>query len=133
MQNTELFHDLVSDILDGDDILLSINSGSVICEARVEKGIPFRIKDKWATIGEDSRPWHIHLNIEKVKVARFIQEPRGDDKNSYSIRFFDTEGNLSMRVNFTKMYDSNGDIIKEKVEKYNNIFYKYGSNELISL
>jgi putative heme iron utilization protein len=132
MQNTKLFHDLVSDILDGDDILLSINSGSGICEVRVEKGIPFRIKDKWATIGEDGGPWHIHINIEKVKDTKFVQEPRGDGKNSYSIRFFDTEGNLSMRVNFTKMYDSNGDIIKEKVENYNNIFCKFGSNKMIS-
>ncbi len=133
MHNSELFNDLISDILDCDDILLSINSGSGICEARIEKGMPFRVRDKWATIGDENRPWHIHLNTEKVKEAKFIQEPRADGKNSYSVRLFDMEGNLSMRANFTKMYDNSGHIIKEKVDKYNEIFRKYGSRESISL
>lgn len=133
MHNNELFSNLIKDILDCDDILLSINSGSGICEARIEKGMPFKIRDKWATIGDENRPWHIHLNIEKVKEARFIQEPRADGKNSYSVRLFDTEGNLSMRANFTKIYDNGGNIIKEKFEKYNEIFRKYGSKESIPL
>ncbi len=132
MHNNELFNDLISDIIDCDDILLSINSGSGICEARIEKGMPFKIRDKWATIGDENRPWHIHLNIEKIKEAKFIQEPRADGKNSYSVRLFDKEGNLSMRANFTKMYGNSGNIIKEKVEKYDEIFRKYGSKESIS-
>lgn len=133
MHNKELLSDLISDILDCDDILLSINSGSGICEARIEKGMPFRVKDKWATIGDENRPWHIHLNVEKVKEAKFVQEARADGKNSYSVRLFDIEGNLSMRANFTKIYDNSGNIIKEKVEKYNDIFRKYGSKESITL
>ncbi|MEJ7640817.1 MAG: hypothetical protein WKF36_01340 [Candidatus Nitrosocosmicus sp.] len=133
MRNNEPFNDLISDILDCDDTLLSINSGSGICEARIEKGMPFKIRDKWATIGDENGPWHIHLNIEKVKEAKFIQEPRADGKNSYSVRLFDIEGNLAMRANFTKIYDNSGNIIKEKVEKYNEIFRKYGSKESISL
>ena len=133
MHNNELFSDLISDILDCDDILLSINSGSGICEARIEKGVPFKIRDKLATIGDENRPWHIHLNIEKVKEAKFIKEPRADGKNSYSVRLFDIEGNLSMRANFTKIYDNSGNTIKEKVEKYNDIFRKYGSKESITL
>ncbi len=133
MHNNELFNDLISDILDCDDILLSINSGSGICEGRIEKGMPFKIMDKWATIGDENGPWHIHVDIEKVKEAKFIQEPRADGKNSYSVRLFDKEGNISMRANFTKIYDNSGNIIKEKVEKYNEIFRKYGSKESISL
>ena len=133
MHNKELLSDLISDILDCDDILLSINSGSGICEVRIEKGMPFRVKDKWATIGDENRPWHIHLNVEKVKEAKFVQEARADGKNSYSVRLFDIEGNLSMRANFTKIYDNSGNIIKEKVEKYNDIFRKYGSKESITL
>src|SRR5678809_1036780 len=133
MGNNGLFHSLISDILKTDDVLLSINSGGGICEARVEKGTPFKIKDRWATIGEDKGPWHIHLNVEKVKEAKFIQEPRADGKNSYSIRFFDSEGNLSMRANFTKMYDNSGNAIKEKAEKYDEIFRKYGGKESLIL
>jgi hypothetical protein len=100
------------------DILLSVNSGSGISEARVEKGLPFRISEKWATIGDENRPWHIHLNMDEVVQARFVKEPRSDEGQSYSIRFFDSKGNLSMRANFTKMYDGNGNLIKEKVANF---------------
>lgn len=129
----DLAYKLISDILSQQDILLSVNSGSGISEARVEKGLPFRIKEKWATIGDEDRSWHIHLNMDEVVQARFVKEPRSDARQSYSIRFFDSKGNLSMRANFTKMYDSNGNLIKEKVAKFDEIYAKYGSKELLSL
>jgi putative heme iron utilization protein len=129
----DLAYKLISDILSQQDILLSVNSGSGISEARVEKGLPFRIREKWATIGDEDRPWHIHLNMDEVLQARFVKEPRSDARQSYSIRFFDSKGNLSMRANFTKMYDSNGNLIKEKVAKFDEIYTKYGSKELLSL
>ena len=127
-------YQLISDILSQQDIILSVNSGSgSIAEARVEKGLPFRIKEKWATIGDDNKPWHIHLNMDEVVEARFIKEPRSDGRQSYSIRFFDSKGNLSMRANFTKMYDSNGDLVNEKVAKFDEMYSKHGSKELLSL
>jgi putative heme iron utilization protein len=109
-----LVYQLITDILSQKDILLSVNSGSGICEAKVEEGLPFRIKEKWATIGDEDRPWHIHLNMDEVIEAKFVKEPRSDGKQSYSIRFFNSKGNLAMRANFTKMYDSSGNLLKEK-------------------
>lgn len=129
----DIAYQLISDILSQQDILLSVNSGSGISEARVEKGLPFRIREKWATIGDEDRPWHIHLNMDEVVQARFVKESRSDGRQSYSIRFFDPKGNLSMRANFTKMYDSNGNLIKEKVAKFDKMYTKYGSKELLSL
>lgn len=129
----DIAYQLISDILSQQDILLSVNSGSGISEARVEKGLPFRIREKWATIGDEDRPWHIHLNMDEVVQARFVKESRSDGRQSYSIRFFDPKGNLSMRANFTKMYDSNGNLIKEKVAKFDKLYTKYGSKELLSL
>jgi putative heme iron utilization protein len=129
----DLAYQLISDILSQQDILLSVNSGSSISEARVEKGLPFRIRGKWATIGDENRPWHIHLNMDEVVQTRFVKEPRSDRRQSYSIRFFDSKGNLSMRANFTKMYDSNGDLVKEKVAKFDELYTKYGGIELLSL
>jgi putative heme iron utilization protein len=129
----DLAYQLISDILSQQDILLSINSGSSISEARVEKGLPFRITGKWATRGDEDRPWHIHLNMDEVVQARFVKEPRSDGRQSYSIRFFDSKGNLSMRANFTKMYDSNRNLVKEKVAKFDEMYTKYGGKELISL
>jgi hypothetical protein len=49
--------------------------------------LPFKIKDKWATIGGEDRPWHIHLNMEEVVEARFVKESKSPDgRQSYSIR-----------------------------------------------
>ena len=125
---------LISDILSQQDILVSVNSGGgSIAEARVEKGLPFRIREKWATIGDEDRQWHIHLNLEEVIEARFVKEPRSDGKQSYSIRFFDRKGNLSMRANFTKMYDNSGNLLKEKVDVFEKMYTKYGSKGLLSL
>jgi putative heme iron utilization protein len=129
----DLAYQLISDILSQQDMLLSVNSGSSIAEARVEKTLPFRIREKWVTIGDENRPWHIHLNMKEVVQVRFVKEPRSDGRQSYSIRFFDSNGNLSMRVNFTKMYDSDGNLVKEKAAKFDEIYTKYGSKESLSL
>lgn len=88
----DLAYQLISDILSQRDVLLSINSGSgSIAEARVEKGLSFRIREKWATIGDENRPWHIHLNMDEIVEARFVKEPKSDGRQSYSIRFFDSK------------------------------------------
>jgi putative heme iron utilization protein len=129
----DIAYQLISDILSQQGILLSVNSGSGISEARVEHGLPFRIREKWATIGDEDRPWHIHLNMDEVVQARFVKEPTSDGRQSYSIRFFDLKGTLSMRANFTKMYDINGNLVKEKVAKFDEMYTKYGSKELLSL
>jgi hypothetical protein len=130
----EVAHQLISDILSQQDILLSVNSGSGIAEVKIEKGLPFRIKDKWATIGDENRSWHIDLNMDEVVEARFIKEPRSSDgRQSYSIRFLDSGDHLSMRANFIKLYDSAGNLITEKVAKFNEIYVKHGSKEILSL
>ena len=124
---------LISDILSQDDVILSINSGSGICEAKIEKNLPLRIREQWATIGCDDRSWHIHLNLEEVTEARFVTETRTNGLISYSIRFIDSKGNLAMRANFVKMYDKQGKIIQDRVAKYDEIFKKYGEEEIICL
>ena len=125
---------LILDILSQHDVLLSVNSGSGIAELKIETGLPFRIRDKWATIGDDDRPWHLHLNMDEVVEARFVKEPRSSDaRQSYSIRFFDSIGRLSMRANFIKLYDNNGKLIMEKVAKFDEIYVKHGRKEILPL
>jgi len=125
--------ELISDILSQRDVLLSVNSGSGIAELKIETGLPFRIRDKWATICDDDRPWHIHLNMDEVVEARFVKEPRSDARQSYSIRFFDSIGRLSMRANFIKLYDNNGKLIMEKAAKFDKIYVKHGRKDILSL
>jgi hypothetical protein len=131
--NTSPAIELFSEILAQENILLSVNSGSGICEARLEKGLPFRIREKWATIGDESRPWHIHLNMEEVKEARFVIEARSDGRKSYSIRFIDSKGNLAMRANFIGLYDSDGNLKKDKIDKYDDIHRKFGGKDSLLL
>lgn len=131
--NNGLAIELFTEILAQENILLSVNSGSGICEARIEKGLPFRIREKWATIGDESKPWHIHLNMEEVKEARFVNEARNDGKQSYSIRFFDSKGNLAMRANFIGLYDSSGNLMKDRIDNYNEIHRKFGGKDSLPL
>src|SRR5215831_6799528 len=125
--------ELISDILFQQDVSLSVNSGSGIAELKIETELPFRIKDKWATIGDDNKPWHLHLNMDEVVHARFVKETRSDGRQSYSIRFFDSIGHLAMRANFIKLYDNNGNLIMEKAAKFDEIYAKYGEKEILSV
>jgi hypothetical protein len=129
----EIAEQLISDILSQDDIVISINSGNGICEVRLEKNIPFRIRNQWATIGHEDRSWHIHLNLEQIVQAKFVKEPRGDGKLSFSVRLIDIDGKLSLRANFVKMYDDEGNLIEKKITAYEDLFKKYGSKEVVSL
>jgi putative heme iron utilization protein len=131
--NYTLARDLFSEILAQENVLLSVNSGSGICEVRIENGLPFRIREKWATIGDESRPWHIHLNMEEVKEARFVKETRSDGRHSYSIRFIDSKGTLAMRANFVGLYDSDGNLKKELVDKYDEIHRRFGGKDYFLL
>ena len=128
----DLIKELVTDILDIDNIMFSVNSGSGICEVKSERGLPVRVKDKWLTIGNDDKPWHIHLNLENATKAKFVIEERQSGMNGYSIRFFDSQGNIIMRANFVRMYDGNGNLISKKYERYDELFTKYGNKETIS-
>ncbi|HEY7110493.1 MAG TPA: ChuX/HutX family heme-like substrate-binding protein [Nitrososphaeraceae archaeon] len=124
---------LITDILSQTDIMLSVNSGSGICEVRIEDELPFRIRNQWATLGYEDRSWHIHLNMDKIITAKFVREVRTNGLGSYSIRFFDSDGKLAMRANFTKMYDEQGNLIQNKVAKFEEIFKKYGNKDELLL
>ena len=124
--------ELVSDILKIENIMFSISSGSGICEVKCEKDLPVRVSDKWLTIGNEVKPWHIHLNLENVTMAKFVIEERQSGMNGYSIRFYDSQGNIIMRANFVNMYDDDHILIPKKYDKYNELFIKYGNTEIVS-
>jgi hypothetical protein len=127
-----LIKELVSDILSLDDIMFSVNSGSGICEVRNERGLPVRINDKWMTIGQEDKSWHIHLNLQNVTTAKFVKETRQSGISGYSIRFLDSNGNIALRANFVKMYDDNGNLLSAKTRSYDELFIKYGKREILS-
>jgi hypothetical protein len=68
------FEDIIKDILGFDNIMFSVRSSGAVCEVHAEKNMPFRISEQYVTIGEESSPWHIHVNINETIEARFVRE-----------------------------------------------------------
>jgi len=113
--------------------MLSVKSSGAVCEVNTEMNLPFHISDQYATIGDETRPWHIHVNLRETKEARFVIENKTNGRNSYSIRFFDLTGNLVLRANFVRMYDSSNILIQERLLAYERIFAKYGKQQNLVL
>lgn len=84
------------------------------------------------TIGNEDKSWHIHLNVDNVKTAKFVTENRESGMNGYSVRFFDSKGNIAMRANFVKMYYDNGNLHSTKFSRFDELFTKYGKKQVIS-
>ena len=116
------FEDIINDILSQENVMLSVKSSGAICEVNTEMNLPLRVSDQYATIGDETRPWHIHVSLFETKEARFLIENKTNGKNSYSIRFFDSKGNLVLRANFVKIYDSSNTLIQERLFAYEKIF-----------
>lgn len=130
----KIFSDLIQDILNQEDIIFSVKNTASICEARLQKDMKFKVRDQWLTIGDEKTPWHIHLNVSQVSEARFVKEfNESHNRQSYSIRFYDDNGNIAMRANFSKLYDMQGNLVQEKVIKFESIFEKYGKQQTLSL
>jgi putative heme iron utilization protein len=127
------FEYIISDILSQDNVMLSVKSSGVVCEVNTEMNLPLRVSDQYATIGDETRPWHIHVNLRETKEARFVIENKTNGRNSYSIRFFDSNRNLVLRVNFVRMYDRSNTLIQERLLAYEKIFAKYGKKEKLVL
>jgi hypothetical protein len=71
--------------------------------------------------------------MEELKEAKFVKEARSDGRKSYSIRFIDSKGNLAMRANFIGLYDSEGNLKKDKIDKYDEIHRKFGGKDFLLL
>jgi hypothetical protein len=113
------FENLICDILLQSDITFSIRNSGGICEARLQENMKFKIRDEWAT--------------KEVTTARFIREfNNSHNRESFSIRFFDSSDNLIFRANFSKLYDLNGNLIQEKVLKFQHLYEKYGKKEILN-
>jgi putative heme iron utilization protein len=89
-----------------------------------------RQKDNWITIGDNDGPCHMHVDTNTVAKAQFVKEQK-ENRTSYSIRFFDKEGEKLMSAVFSKMYDDNMNIKPDRIKMYTDLFQKYGSKETI--
>lgn len=127
------FEDLIKDILLLDNVMLSVRSQGAVAELRIDRNTPFRIKDQYATIGDEKGQWHAHINIYETKVAKFVSEQKENGRKSYSLRFFNSDDSLILRVNFLKMYDPENAIVQESLSQYEKFYTKYGQRDTLLL
>jgi putative heme iron utilization protein len=132
-KSSTTFEDIIKEILTFNNVMFSVRSSGAVCEVNTEISLPLRISEQYVTIGDESRPWHIHVNLNETAEARFVTEHKSGGRNSYSIRFYDSKGNLTLRANFVKMYDSSNTLIQEKVNKYEELFLKHGKKDVLPL
>ena len=120
-----MLFELLSDIIQVNDVLLITKNVGATCEIR-SNSLTIRQKEKWITIGDNDGPAHMHINSEIIKSAEFIQEQR-PDKISFSIRFFDENNERIVATFFTKMYDESKNLISERKNLYDSLNKKYSS------
>jgi len=121
--------DILSDLLKINDILFVIKSEGAVSEIR-SNSLDIRQKEKWITIGDNDGPCHMHINSELIKKAKFVTEEK-PDRTSFSVRFFNETDQRILAAFFTKMYDENKNLNQERKNLYDNLFTKYGSQEII--
>lgn len=120
-----LLLELLSDLIKIDDILLIIKNNGATSEIRSDS-LNIRQKEKWITIGDNDGPAHMHLNLELIKSAEFIQEQK-PEKISFSVRFFDESGERILAAFFTKMYDDSKQLVAERKKLYDQLNQKFTS------
>jgi len=117
--------ELLSDLVKIDDILLIIKNDGAVSEIR-SNSLSMRQKEKWITIGDNDGPAHMHINSELIKSAEFVQEEK-PERTSFSVRFFNENGERVLAAFFTKMYDESKTLISERKKVYDNLNQKYSS------
>ncbi len=120
-----LLLELLSDIVKVDDVLLIIRNDGAVSEVR-SNSLSIRQKEKWITIGDNDDPAHMHIDSELIKSAEFVQEEK-PDRTSFSVKFFDKNGERILAAFFTKMYDESKSLISERKKVYDELNQKYSS------
>ena len=121
-----MLFELLSDLLEIDDVLLIVKNSGVVSEVR-SNSLGIRQKEKWITIGDNDGPAHIHVDSELIKSAEFVQEEK-PERTSYSMRFYNETGERILAAFFTKMYDESKNLILERKKVYDKLNQKYGSS-----
>ncbi|MEK6831642.1 MAG: ChuX/HutX family heme-like substrate-binding protein [Thermoproteota archaeon] len=119
-----MLFDILSDLLEIDDILLIIKNNAAVSEIR-SNSLHIKQKEKWITLGDNDGPAHMHINSELIRIAEFIEEER-PDRTSFSIQFFDQNGERILGAFFTKMYDQSNNLNFERKKIYEKLRKKYG-------
>ncbi|TAK19330.1 MAG: hypothetical protein EPO37_04790 [Nitrosarchaeum sp.] len=120
-----MLFNILSDLLKINDILLIIKNNAAVSEIR-GNSLHIKQKEKWITIGDNDGPAHMHVNTELIRIAKFIEEEK-PDRTSFSVQFFDQNGDRVLGAFFTKMYDQSNNLNFDRKKIYEKLCEKYGS------
>ena len=120
-----MLFELLSDLLKIDDLLFIVRNAGAVSEVR-NNSLSIKQKEKWITIGDNDGPAHMHIDSELIKSAEFVQEIK-PERTSFSVRFFNENGERVLAVFFTKMYDDTKTLISERKKVYDQLSQKYSS------
>ena len=118
--------EFLSDIIEVDNVLLIVKSNGATSEMR-SNSLSIKQKDQWITIGDNDGPCHMHVNHDMIKKAEFIMEEK-PERTSFSVRFFDENGERTLACFLTKMYDEEKNLLENRKKIYDAILEKYGQN-----
>ena len=116
--------DILSDLLKIDDVLLIIKNNAAVSEIR-SNSLHIKQRETWITIGDNDGPAHMHINSELIQIAEFIVEEK-PNRTSFSVQFFDQNGERILGAFFTKMYDQSNNLNFERKKIYDKLCKKYG-------
>ena len=119
-----LLLELLSDIVQIEDVLFIVKSGGATSEVRSPLSI--RQKEKWITMGENDGPAHMHVDSELINSAEFVQEQK-PERTSFSVRFYNKDGQRVLAAFFTKMYDDSKTLIPQRKKMYDELNQKFSS------
>ncbi len=120
-----MLFEILSDLVKIDDILLIVKNTSATSEIK-SNSLNIKQRENWITIGDNDGPAHMHINSEMIKTIKFIQEER-PERVSFSVRFFDSQGDRVLAAFFTKMYDDMKNLNFTRKKIYDDLYQKYGS------
>ena len=123
-----LLKNLLSDLLQIDDILFVIKANGATSEIR-SNGLNISEREKFINIGDNDGPCHMHINSELIKHAEFVTEQK-PERTSFSVRFYDKNNERVLAGFFTRMYDDKKKIKPDRKQDFDDLCAKY--NEKVS-
>jgi putative heme iron utilization protein len=119
-----LLLELLSEIVKIDDVLFIVKSEGATSEVRSPLSI--RQKEKWITMGENDGPAHMHVDSELIRSAEFVKEEK-PERISFSVRFYNKDGDRVLAAFFTKMYDDSKTLVSSREKMYDDLNQKFSS------
>ena len=123
-----MLKEILADILQVPDILFVVKGNGATSEIR-SNSLGIRQKEKWITIGDNDGPCHMHINSELIKSAEFVTEQK-PERISFSVKFYNEDGERALGAFFTKMYDENKNLLDNRKKLYDDLASKYGTEKI---